>query len=206
MKRDKAIIYAAKLVSVVFTPFYLPLVGLMILFTMSYLSLLPMAYRLMVLTIVYLFTILLPLMLIRLYRHYQGWSLLEMGHKERRLVPYFISILCYVACILLLEKLHIYHFIGSIIMAALLVQMVCTMINEWWKVSTHTAAIGGLAGALAAFSLIFAFNPVWWLSVVLIVAGILGTARMILRQHSLLEVVVGFVVGAVCGFVGVWYL
>ena len=47
-----------------FTPFYLPLVGLMALFAFSYLGLMPWGYKLQVLTMVYLFTILLPTILI----------------------------------------------------------------------------------------------------------------------------------------------
>ena len=38
-KREKTAIMAARIVSLVFTPFYLPLVGLMALFAFSYLSL-----------------------------------------------------------------------------------------------------------------------------------------------------------------------
>ena len=82
----------------VFTPFYLPIVGLMALFTFSYMSLLPWQYKLVVLGMVYVFTILLPTLLIHLYRRYQGWSLLEIGSKERRMIPYVISILCYFCC------------------------------------------------------------------------------------------------------------
>lgn len=206
MTREKSIIYTARIVSIVFTPFYLPLVGLILLFTLSYMSLLPVAYRLFVLTLVYFFTILLPTFLIRFYRRHQGWTLIELGQRERRMVPYFISILCYFTCILLMEHLHIYHFIGSILIGALLVQMTCVIINIWWKISTHTAAIGGVAGALFGFSLIFAFNPVWWYCVVLVVAGMLGSARMILRQHSLSQVLVGFAVGFVCAAFGILYL
>lgn len=206
VSREKSIIYTARIVSVIFTPFYLPLVGLILLFTLSYMSMLPMAYRLMVLTLVYFFTILLPTFLIHFYRRHQGWTLIELGQRERRMVPYFISILCYFACIWLMEHLHIYHFIGSILIAALLIQMTCVIINVWWKISTHTAAIGGVAGALFAFSQIFGFNPVWWFCVVLVVAGMLGTARMILRQHSLPQVLVGFLVGFVCATIGILYL
>lgn len=206
VSREKSIIYTARIVSVIFTPFYLPLVGLILLFTLSYMSMLPMAYRLMVLTLVYFFTILLPTFLIHFYRRHQGWTLIELGQRERRMVPYFISILCYFSCIWLMEHLHIYHFIGSILIAALLIQMTCVIINVWWKISTHTAAIGGVAGALFGFSQIFGFNPVWWFCVVLVVAGMLGTARMILRQHSLPQVLVGFVVGFVCATIGILYL
>lgn len=206
MSRERAVIYAARVVSIVFTPFYLPLVGLILLFTLSYMALLPVAYRLLVLTMVYFFTILLPTLLIRFYRHHQGWTLIELGQRERRMVPYFISILCYFTCVWLMEYLHIYHFIGSILIAALIIQMTCVVVNIWWKISTHTAAIGGVAGALVAFGQIFNFNPVWWLCLVLVVAGMLGTARMILRQHSLAQVVVGFILGFFCSSLSILYL
>lgn len=204
--REKSIILTARVVSMLFTPFYLPLVGMMALFAFSYLGLMPWGYKLQVLTLVYLFTILLPSVLIHLYRRYRGWTLIELGHKERRAVPYVISILCYFFCIYLMDLFHIPHFMGTILYAALFIQVVCALINVWWKISTHTAAIGGVAGALFVFGELFGFNPVWWLCVVLILAGILGTSRMILRQHSLLQVIVGFVVGIVCSVVGLIYL
>jgi membrane-associated phospholipid phosphatase len=206
MSRDKNIIYLARFVSMLFTPFYLPLMGLILLFTLSYLALLPVAYRLQIIAIVYLFTILLPTYIIHFYRKHQGWNLIELGHRERRMVPYIISILCYLTCVWLLKTMNVFHFVSSILMAALLVQIVCAIINTWWKISTHTAAIGGVAGALFAFSEIFGFNPVWWLCVVLCVAGILGSARMILRQHSLSQVLAGFGVGLVCASLGILFL
>lgn len=204
--REKNIIYLARFVSMLFTPFYLPLFGLIILFTLSYLALLPISYRLQILGIVYLFTILLPTLLIHFYRRHQGWTLIELGHRERRMVPYIISILCYLACTWLLRTWHVFHFVSSILMAALLVQMVCAIINTWWKISTHTAAIGGVAGALFVFAEIFDFNPIWWFCIVLLVAGILGSSRMILRQHSLSQVVTGFFVGLVCSVLGIIYI
>lgn len=181
-----------------FIPFYLPLVGLIALFVFSYLSLLPLSYKAIVLAIVYFFTILLPTFLIRLYRHYQGWTPIELGRKERRMVPYVISIGCYITCVYLMNRMHIPHFMGSILTAALFVQIACALINAWWKISTHTAAIGGMAGSLFAFAEIFGFNPVWWLCLVFLLAGLLGTSRMVLRQHSLSQVTGGFAVGTVC--------
>lgn len=206
MSREKNIIFIARVISLLFTPFYLPLFGLIILFTLSYLALLPISYRLQVLAMVYFFTILLPTYLIHFYRRHQGWNLIEIGQRKRRVVPYVISIGCYMACLWLLRITHVFHFISGILIAALLVQMVCALINIWWKISTHTAAIGGVAGALFAFAEIFGFNPVWWLCLVLIVAGILGSARMTLRQHSLPQVVAGFFVGLVCAALAILFL
>ena len=186
--------------SIVFTPFYLPIVGLTALFIFSYLSIMPLSYKLKLLLLVYLFTILIPTVLIRIYRIYQGRTRLDIGQKEQRMVPYLISILCYFACYYLMELLHIPHIISIILLIALFIQILCAIINVWWKISTHTAAIGGVAGSIIAFSLIFAFNPVWWFSLVIILAGMVGTSRIILRQHTLSQVIAGFLVGLVCAF------
>ena len=196
----------ARVLSMVFTPFYLPIIGLVVLFFFSYLSMFPWSYKFHVLLMTYLFTILLPTVLIHLYRRYQGWNLIELGRRERRMVPYVISILCYFTCIYLMERLHMPHFMGSIIIAALLVQIVCAITNIWWKISTHTAAIGGVGGALFAFAEYLGFNPVWWLCLVFLVAGLLGTSRMILRQHNLAQVVTGFWVGFVCAAVAILFI
>ncbi len=206
VRRDKNIILVARVLSMLFTPFYLPMMGLTILFVFSYLNLFPWSYKIQVLLMVYLFTILLPTLLIHIYRRYQGWTLIELGHRERRMVPYLMSILCYFTCIYVMERLHLPHFMGSIIVAALLVQIVCALVNVWWKISTHTAAIGGVGGALFGFAFYLGFNPVWWLCVVFVVGGMVGTSRMILRQHSLAQVVAGFWIGFVCAAVAILFL
>lgn len=199
--KEKDIILTARVLSVIFTPFYLPIVGFAALFIFSYMSMLPLGYKLTVMGIVYLFTILFPTILIHIYRRYRGWSLIELGARERRMVPYAISIICYLACYYIMIVLHIPHFMARIVVAALVIQVLCAVINVWWKISTHSSAIGGVMGALMAYSLIFLFDPTWWLCLVLVIAGMVCTSRMILRQHTLWQVVAGFLVGMACGFV-----
>lgn len=201
--KEKEIIFTAKVLSVLFTPFYLPILGLLILFIFSYLSLLPLTYKLFLLLMFYLFTVFLPTALIRFYRRYQGWTLIELGSRERRAIPYVISIFSYLLCYYIMAATHVPHFMGSILIAALVIQVACAIINLFIKISTHTAAIGGVTGALLAFSVIFSFNPVWWLCIVLLLAGMVGTSRMILRQHSLRQLVLGYLAGVACSFVSV---
>ena len=196
--KEKNIIFTARIMSMIFTPFYLPIVGLIALFIFSYMSLLPMMYKLVMLAMVYLLTVVAPSLLIHLYRLCQGWTSHELGRKERRLVPYIISIVCYFACFFWMEYRNTPRVISIIVVVALTIQMVCALINIWWKISTHTAAIGGVAGGVGSHFIPFSFNPPWWLCFVLILAGAVGTARMILRQHSLSQVVTGFLVGAAC--------
>ena len=205
--KKKNIILTARVMSMIFTPFYLPVLGLAALFSLSYLSdLVPWHYKLTVIVTVYLFTVLLPTLLIHLYRKYQGWTLIELGIKERRMVPYVISIVCCFTCYYLMHLYHIPHFISSILVSALAIQIICALINVWWKISTHSAAIGGVAGALLSFSIIFQFNPLWWLCLVLLLSGMVGTSRMILRQHTLPQVTIGFFVGLACAFYAILML
>lgn len=201
--REKELVFTAKVLSVIFTPFYLPMVALVSLLAFSYLALLPWMYKLFLLLTFWVFTVFLPTMLINLYRHSRGWTFRQLGNKERRAIPYVISNLSYLLCCYIMTVTHVPHFMRSILISALVIQIACATTNIFIKISTHTAAIGGVAGALTAFSLIFSFNPVWWLCVVLLLSGMVGTSRMILRQHSLHEVVTGFLLGVVCAFVSV---
>lgn len=52
--KEKNIILTARIMSMIFTPFYLPMVGLIALFIFSYMSLLPIGYKLVMLGMVYL--------------------------------------------------------------------------------------------------------------------------------------------------------
>lgn len=198
--RKRDIIRSAKALSAVFNPFYLPVMGLLVLFIFSYLKFLPWSYKLLILLLVYVLTILVPTRLIGYYQKYQGWNKQEMASKERRVIPYVISILCYFCCLYLLNMLHAPHVIGSVLAASLTIQVICAIINLKWKISTHTAAIGGITGAILAFAFLLGFNPTWWLCLTILLGGIVASCRMILRQHSLSQVVTGFLLGMVCAF------
>lgn len=190
----------AKILSALTYPNYLPVVGLIILFAFSYLSMLPWSYKLIVLLMTYIFTLLMPTMLIHLYQKYQGWSIMHLFSQEGRMIPYIISIACYFGCFYLMNYLHIPHAISAIIVAGLFIQIICAVLNVWWKISTHTAAIGGMTGCLMAFSEIFSFNPLWWLTLLILISGLVGTSRMILRVHTLHQVVYGYIVGVITAF------
>lgn len=192
---EKKLIIAARALSLVFNPFYLPLVGLIALFWFSYLDMLPLMYKLSVLGLVYLWTILIPSFLIRQYTNYHGWKPFELHQRERRMLPYIVSIACYFICYYIMDYMHIPHFISSILVAALVLQILCAIINVWWKISTHTAAIGGFTSGLVVFSFVFGFYLLWWLSLTLIISGMVASSRLVLKQHNLPQVLGGYALG-----------
>ncbi|MDD7318466.1 MAG: phosphatase PAP2 family protein [Prevotella sp.] len=202
---EKRLILLSRVISSVISPFYLPMFGMIVLFMFTYLGMLDPWIKLRVLLIVYIFTVIIPTYLIRLYHYYHGWTPIQIGSKERRMVPYVIAIVCYFVCYYIMNLLHMPHFIGTVIMAALMLQVACALVNLRWKVSTHAAAIGGVIGALIAFSFLFSFNPTWWLFFLFFMSGLVGTSRMILRQHTLTEVSMGFLMGIAVAFLSVMF-
>ncbi|MCD8306042.1 MAG: phosphatase PAP2 family protein [Prevotella sp.] len=203
---EKKLVAASRILSMVFNPLYLPVVGMIVLFFFSYLNMLPWTYKLTVLALVALFTLLLPTLLIRWYTNYHGRKLFSLGQKERRAVPYIISILCYFSCCFIMAYFHIPHFISTILVAALAVQVVCAFVNAWWKVSTHSAAIGAVTGAIVVFSVVFGFYLLWWLCLALIVSGLVCSSRLVLRVHTLSQVVGGYFIGFALAVLVVLYI
>lgn len=107
--KEKDIILTARIVSMTLTPFYLPVVGILAIFTFSYLSMFPWQAKLSYVLLVYAFTVLIPTLLIHLYRQYHGWTPIQLGQRERRMVPYVLSILCYFTCYYIMSLLHLPH-------------------------------------------------------------------------------------------------
>lgn len=197
------IVLVSHVVSLVFSPFYLPAVAFVVLFAFSYLNMLPMQTKVLLTIIVYFFTILLPHLTIYIYRKINGWTRHQLGKRERRYVPYVLSITSYAALLVLFYRIHMPRFTLGIIVGALAVQVVCALVNSLIKVSTHAAASAGVVGALLAFSLIFNFDPTWWLCFTVLLCGMVSTARLILRQHTLREIGWGVVIGFLSGFLSI---
>ncbi|KGF38806.1 MAG: hypothetical protein KH425_06645 [Prevotella bivia] len=201
----KTIILAARIISMLLTPFYLSVVGVLAIFSFSYLSMFPWQAKLSLVLLTYAFTVLIPSILIHLYRQYHGLTLFQLGHREKRMIPYVISILCYSLCLYIMDWLHLPHLLTAILTAALVIQILCAIINVWWKISTHTAAIGGVTGSLIGFSFLFSFNPMWWLCLVILLSGLVGSSRIILRQHSLSQVSMGYFLGIASSYLTIIY-
>lgn len=195
---EKSLRRLARVISALFTPFTIPFVAFLILFIFSYLRIMPLAYKLTVLGLVYVSTIMLPTLGIYLFQRLNKLTPTEMAERKRRYVPFLLTIASYVACFVLMRRLHIPWYMTGIILAALLMMIISVVVNHWWKLSEHTEGTGAVVGGLVAFSALFGYNPVWWLCVFILVAGIVGTARIILGHHTVGEVLGGFAVGWLC--------
>ena len=197
---DKTMLRVARITSIVFTPFSIPFLAFLVLFLFSYLRIMPILYKGIVLGIVYCFTILTPTITIFLFRKINGFARQDLSERKKRYVPILLTIISYVFCLLMMRKLNIPWYMTGIIFVSLVVSIICILVNLKWKLSEHMAGMGGIIGGLVSFSALFSYNPVVWLCLFILIAGILGSARIVLGHHTLGEVLSGFVVGLVCSF------
>ena len=197
---DKTMLRVARITSIVFTPFSIPFLAFLVLFLFSYLRIMPILYKGIVLGIVYCFTILTPTITIFLFRKINGFARQELSERKKRYVPILLTIISYVFCLLMMRKLNIPWYMTGIIFVSLVISIICILVNLKWKLSEHMAGMGGIIGGLVSFSALFNYNPVVWLCLFILIAGILGSARIVLGHHTLGEVLSGFVVGLVCSF------
>lgn len=196
----------AKIISGIFNPFIIPFLAFLVLFFCSYLNMLPLMYRFVVLGVVYAFTILLPLIAIYLFRRVNGWGFGAFRDRRKRFVPYILTIICYVACLVMMARMSLPRYMTGIIVASLLAMIICILANLKWKISEHMTGMGGVVGGLIAFSFMFNYNPTVWLCLFILLAGALGSARILLKHHTLSEVLIGFLVGLICATMGILYL
>ena len=198
---DKTMLRVARITSMVFTPFSIPFLSFLVLFLFSYLRIMPLQYKLIVLGVVYCFTILMPTITIFLFRKINGFASQELSERKKRYIPILLTIISYVFCLLMMRRLNIPWYMTGIILASLVVSVICIIVNIKWKLSEHMAGMGGIIAGLISFSALFGYNPVAWLCLFILIAGILGSARIVLGHHSLGEVLFGFIIGFLCAFV-----
>jgi len=196
----------ARILSAIFNPFLVPLFAFVLLFTFTYLNIMPIQYVTFVLSIVLVFTLIAPWLFICLYKWTNRWTFKDMSERKRRFIPYLLTMMSYATCLILMHRMHFPPYFSGIITAALMCMGICSLLNLRWRISIHLAGCGMFVGGLLAYSLLFLFNPVWWLCGFILVSGLQGTARISYHQHTLLEVIVGFVVGMFCGIIGILFI
>lgn len=78
--------------------------------------------------------------------------------------------------------------------------------NIFFKISMHTTAAGGMIGIMLILMFTGQVNFLIPFLIVLLIAGLIGTARMILNAHTPLEIWLGYFAGLVAQLGAYWFL
>jgi membrane-associated phospholipid phosphatase len=90
--------------------------------------------------------------------------------------------------------------------------------NNFTKISAHATGVGGLLGVILVIIRWFSYSyfyvgaariavPIYWvLIIVLLLSGVVCTARLVLKAHEPKDILHGFIVGIVGMWIATWYL
>ncbi len=197
---NKCIALLAEGVSSALSPLLMPTYGVFIVFWVSVLCLLPYGVRVSVLLMCMGITCILPLIFLSVLRHFKLIKDLHVNVREQRLFPYLFAALCCVVAAYYLFYRHSPLWLVMFMVGSAVTVLVLAAINFKWKISAHTAGIGGVVALIYQIHVmgLSAIDLLWLLCASIMVAGLLGSARMVLRRHDLWQVLAGAVVGFLC--------
>ncbi|PID57087.1 MAG: hypothetical protein CR986_09365 [Ignavibacteriae bacterium] len=193
---NKNIYKAAKIFSYIFIP---PVMNLFIfiIFSNHYESNLK---NLIGITISFLFGLLIPMITILIFRKKGLLSDNDATIKEERTTPYVYAIIYSTIGIVLTLFFELNDYITMLWLVYLLNSIIILIINYFWKVSAHTMGVGMPLGA------IFFLNNHFLLLITAIILVIVVLARLILKVHTILQLIVGAIIGFLNSYLILKYL
>jgi len=186
----------SKLISFIFHPIFMPLLGLIIIFHSGVYSVdVPVEYKQFVYLAVILCTILLPLSIIPALIYFKHLQNFTIDKRRERLIPLFFATICFYACYYFVSKLAPVKLVNLFLFSSTVVILLILFVSLFWKISIHMAGIGGLTGMILILSFTYGIDSTIVLSISIFVAGLIASSRLVLQSHSILQLIAGFFTG-----------
>ena len=189
---------SAKIISIIFHPLLVPTYALLVMMNLQTHSILalPINYRYMVIAFVFLTTFVVPSIIIFILLKVGKIKDLEMHSRQERVLPLIIISATFYVTYYILKQTSVTGLMALFMVGATMLVLISLIINYISKISLHMLAWGGIFGAFLGFAIGFHFNLMVLLFVILLIIGIVGTARLKLDAHTPAQIYSGFLVGA----------
>jgi hypothetical protein len=194
-------IITARIISVMFHPLIMPAAGILLLFNSgTYLEFLTFEQKRAIFLILLTGTAILPLSIIPVILLNRMNGNLKMEYGRERVVPLLITFLFYGFTWYMMKRLNVPGLVNLYAIAAGLTVLICALVSITWKISLHMVALGALAGMILAIAMRFGVDLQLYLSVIFLIGGITGWARLTLKAHTPIQVYLGYLSGAAVAF------
>lgn len=183
-------------ISTVFQPLLMPTYGVMLLFMYTYFGVAYSNRFWHIVTPVMLFSFVIPGLLIYMLLRMGLISDLSLKVRKERFYPYVITLLSYSAMVIFYYKTQMPVWFLMMMAGSIAIMIIAILITLVWKISAHMFGVGGLVGGVMSVCYYIEHsNPYWLFIGLFILAGSIGTSRLILKRHTLAQVIAGFLLG-----------
>ncbi len=187
----------SKIISGIFHPLFMPLYGIILIFEFnSYINyFISEREKLTLVLFLLFFTIILPTLIIYIFKKLKLITDFYLEKKEERRWPFISTIICYFICLEFFVEMKINFIFYLLTLGAMLILIIAHLITLKWKISAHMIGIGGLIGGLIGLSQRFEVDNVLVIISLIIISGVIGYARLKTKAHNYQQVYTGFILG-----------
>jgi hypothetical protein len=146
-------------------------------------------------------TVVFPLLSIALLWRSGLVSGVTLPLREERTAPYVMTLFYHGMAYYLLRRSELDPATFSLVFGGMVALLATLLINLRWKISAHMVGIGGLLGALSSLLVQHGTIAPLELAPFILVAGALGTARLLVSDHTPAQIYAGGAVGFLSTFV-----
>lgn len=198
---------AAEVLSVIFHPIFIPLYGLLIIYSSpTLLSFIPSQLKRMIFILVLTNNVILPLALATILYVRGAITTFNARDRNERVILLTFALMMYTLTAFLLLRMQVPNLFRAYFISVAVVTLITLLITTFYRISLHAAGIGGLLVLIIFMIVLYDISTVWQLTSVLIVGGSVMSSRIWLDDHTPSEVWTGLAAGAAVMALSLFFL
>jgi hypothetical protein len=183
--------------SIILHPLMIPAIATMALMLRPdlYSIVLPNNMKFWFISVVIVFTLLIPLAGVLILLKFNAVNSIEMNDRHERTLPLIISSTSFMVLLFSLKSTGIPPVFLYILYSATFALLAGLLINLFYKISLHTLGWGAIAAALTGVSFKLGVPLLAFIVVAVLLSGLAGYARLKQNAHNPAQVYLGYVAG-----------
>ncbi len=194
---DRGLTIFSNILSWLMVPLLMPVYGILLIFGLSILGMTSRGAQTVFSLTVFTVNVIVPILLIFLLKKQGFVDDYGLNGQKERLIPYIITILCMGATAGFMAWKNAPMWTVMFFAGGALAGLINFIVNFRWKISAHSAGVAGIVALLVhlARGPLASPSTFVWLAVWILLAGLLGSARVWLGRHTAAQVLAGYVTG-----------
>lgn len=187
----------SNILSWLMVPLLMPVYGILLIFGLSILGITSRGAQTVFTLTVFTVNVIVPMLLIFLLKKQGFVDDYGLNGQKERLIPYIITILCMGATAGFMAWKNAPMWTVMFFTGGALAGLINFIVNFRWKISAHSAGVAGIVALLVhlARGPLASPSTFAWLAVWILLAGLLGSARVWLGRHTAAQVLAGYATG-----------
>ena len=175
----------------------MPFYATLLLFDLSPLKDAATEVKTVVCLIIFAINVVLPMALVYLLKLFGFVQDVGLNKRRERLMPYIITVLAFAGSGWFMAEKGAPRWVVMFFLGGGVAALINMVINFRWKISAHAAAVAGVVAMLIRLRTEYAMPDgiMIWTIVWIMLAGLLGSARIWLGRHTVWQVLAGYAVG-----------